>query len=143
MQDYAYLYLFQDLKTAPHFFAADAIAVSRYFETSSAVSVRSAARKTSVKANEILPSPIFEYRSKSVMLSNNSPAPSRRALSTELEETFSATMSDISWIAGGIVMSAFDFFDSTIGIALRTTTNAQERSGKPKSEITLGCNSPA
>ena len=45
--------------TAPHLAKATAVAASRMIETSSPVRVRSGARKVSVKASEIFPSPIL------------------------------------------------------------------------------------
>ena len=40
-------------------------------------------------------------------------------------------------------MSVCNFFISGNSSALRTTTKAQDRSGKPSAAITRGCNSPA
>ena len=86
---------------APQDLVAAAIAPSRYLATSSAVRVRSAARKERVKANETLPSPIWSYRSNNKIDSSKFPAPERSAFSTSAAVTLLLTTKATSWTVAG------------------------------------------
>ena len=77
------------------------------------------------------------------MLSSSSPAPVRSAAATDSAGISCETTIAISCTAAGIVQTGVTRVGFWKGSADSTTTNAQERSGKPSAAITLGCNSPA
>ena len=88
-------------RVAPHDLDAAAIAASLYPATSSAVRVRSDARKDKVKAKETLPSPIWSYLSNNKIDSSRLPAPERSAFSTSAAVTLLLTTQATSCTVAG------------------------------------------
>ena len=105
--------------------------------------MRSDARNERVKARETFPSPIWSYRSKSVMDSSKSPAPAFNAFSTATALTEFATTSATSCTVAGRFQILGAALTLANGNSLNIAAKAQVRSGKFKAAITLGCNSPA
>ena len=105
--------------------------------------VRSDARNERVNARETFPSPIWSYRSNSVIDSSKSPAPVLNAFSTETALTELATTNATSCTVAG----RFHIFGAALtlasGSSLKIAAKAQVRSGRFKAAITRGCSSPA